>query len=147
MRLIAESAAEDLKDDGNVIGQLQDSSSGFDEHDLPEPAPFEPYLTIIFTQPDWGDNAGDYTSDFHPVTRNNKKDSWSFVVVSNDHEREVTLSWIGPENALKNSLLVDLDNGEVIEPDKLGRYTFFMNGERRNFAWEYVKRPFKSKKK
>ena len=147
VRLIAESAAEDLKDDGNVIGQLQDSSSGFDEHDLPEPAPFEPYLTIVFNQADWGDNAGDYTSDFHPVTRNNKKDNWSFVVVSDDHEREVTLSWIGPEYALKNSLLVDLDNGEVIEPDKLGRYTFFMNGERRNFAWEYVKRPFKSKKK
>jgi hypothetical protein len=147
IRLIAESAAENLKDDGNVIGQLQDSSSGFDEHDLPEPAPFEPYLTIVFTQPDWGDNAGDYTSDFHPVTRNNKKDSWFFQVVSDDHEREVTLSWLGPEYVLKNSLLVDLDNSEVIEPDKLGRYIFLMNGERRNFAWEYVKRPFKSKKK
>ncbi|MDH4019347.1 MAG: S8 family serine peptidase, partial [Xanthomonadales bacterium] len=147
VRLIAESVTENLKDDGNVLGQLQDSSSGFDEHDLPEPAPFEPYLTIVFNQPDWGDNAGDYTSDFHPVTGNNKKDNWSFVVVSDDHEREVTLSWSGPEDALKNSLLVDLDNGEVIEPDKLGRYTFFMNGERRNFAWEYVKRPFKSKKK
>lgn len=147
VRLIAESVAENLKDDGNVLGQLQDSSSDYDEHDLSEPAPFEPYLTIVFKQDDWGDNAGDYTSDFHPVSRNNRKDDWSFVVLSDDHQREVTLSWQGPENALKDSLLIDMDNGEVIQPDKRGSYTFHMNGERRNFAWEYVRRPFKSKKK
>jgi hypothetical protein len=147
VRLIVEAPAENLKDDGNVLGQLLDSSSGFDQHDLPEPAPFAPYLTIVFTQPEWGDDAGDYTSDFHPVSRNNKMDRWPFVVISDDHEREVTLSWQGPLQTLKNSLLIDLDNNEVIEPDKQGRYTFITGSERRNFEWEYVKRPAKSSKK
>jgi len=147
VRLIVEAAAEDLQDDGNVLGQLQDSFIGFDQHDLPEPAPFTPYLTIVFTQPDWGDEAGDYTSDFHPVSRNNMKDRWPFVVISDNHEREVTLSWQGPLQALQNSLLIDLDNNVVIEPDKQGRYTFITGSERRNFEWEYVKRPANRKKK
>ena len=147
VRLIVEAVAENLKDDGNVLGQLLDSSIGFDQHDLSEPAPFAPYLTIVFTQPDWGDDAGDYTSDFHPLSRNNKLDRWPFVVISDDHEREVTLSWEGPLQALKNSLLIDLDNNEVIEPDKQGRYTFITGSERRNFEWEYVKRPAKRNKK
>ena len=147
VRLIIEAVAENLKDDGNVLGQLLDSSMGFDQHDLPEPAPFAPYLTIVFTQPDWGDDAGDYTSDFHPLSRNNKLDRWPFVVISDDHEREVTLSWEGPLQALKNSLLIDLDNNQVIEPDKQGRYTFVTGSERRNFEWEYVKRPAKRNKK
>jgi len=147
VRLIVEAAAEKLKDDGNVLGQLLDSSIGFDQHDLPEPAPFAPYLTIVFTQPGWGDDAGDYTSDFHPVSRNNKMDRWPFVVISDDHERQVTLSWQGPVQALKNSLLIDLDNNEVIEPDKQGRYTFITGSERRHFEWEYVKRPAKRNRK
>jgi len=147
VRLIVEATAENLKDDGNVLGQLLDSSIGFDQHDLPEPAPFAPYLTIVFTQPGWGDDAGDYTSDFHPVSRNNKMDRWPFVVISDDHERKVTLSWQGPEQILKNSLLIDLDNNEVIEPDKQGRYTFITGSEFRNFEWEYVKRPAKRNKK
>ena len=130
-----------------MLGQLLDSSIGFDQHDLSEPAPFAPYLTIVFTQPDWGDDAGDYTSDFHPVSRNNKIDRWPFVVISDDHERQVTLSWKGPEQILKNSLLIDLDNNEVIEPDKQGRYTFITGSERRNFEWEFVKRHAKRNKK
>ena len=69
------------------------------------------------------------------------------MVISDDHEREVTLSWEGPLQALKNSLLIDLDNNQVIEPDKQGRYTFVTGSERRNFEWEYVKRPAKRNKK
>ena len=147
VRLIVEAPAEDLKDDGNILGQLQDSAIGLDQHDLPEPAPLTPYLTIVFTQPDWGDDAGDYTSDFHPPSRYNKVDRWPFVVVSDNPEREVTLSWQGSEHALKNAVLIDLDNNEMIEPGKQGDYTFITSSERRYFEWEFVKRPAKSKKK
>lgn len=74
-------------------------------------------------------------------------DEWSFEILSDDPAREVTLTWTGPEEVLGMSLLIDLDTGEIIEPDSRGAYTFQMGAQIRYFAWEYEKRPGKKKKK
>ena len=82
VRLTIVAPAEELIDDGNVFGQLHDSSIELDEHDLLEHAPFIPYLTIIFPHEAWVQNADDYTSDFHPVTTKKGFDQWTFDVLS-----------------------------------------------------------------
>jgi hypothetical protein len=147
VRLTVEAPAEQLKDDGNILGQLYDSDFGFDEHDLVEHSPATPYLTIIFPQETWGENADDYTSDFHPVTPKKVLDQWTFDVLSDDPTRSVTLEWAGPDAILGMSWLIDQHTGEVIEPDNRGTYTFVMNGRQRSFTWEYEKRPGNARRK
>jgi len=147
VRLTVESPAEQLKDDGNILGQLYDSEFDFDEHDLVETSPATPYLTIIFPQETWGENSDNYTSDFHPVTPKMSLDEWTFDVLSDDPEREVTLQWTGPDAILRTSWLIDQNTGEVIEPDSRGTYTFTMNAKQRRFTWEYEKRPGNSRRK
>jgi len=141
VRLIIEAPAEQLKDDGNVLGQLYDSEFDFDEHDLLEPSPASPYLTILFPHDAWVGNTADYTSDFHPVTAKKFLDQWNFDVLSDDPAREVTLKWTGPARILGMSWLIDQESGEVIEPDSRDSYTFIMNGRQRHFTWEYEMRP------
>ena len=93
VRLIADIPEEQMKDRGNVLGQLQDSIHGYDSHDLPELAPFgDTYLTIVFPHQDWDDKAGDYTSDYHAANVL-KGDSWDFEVRSSSTHANVTLSW------------------------------------------------------
>ena len=147
VRLTVEAPAEELIDDGNVLGQLFDSLIELDEHDLLEQAPLTPYLTIIFPHEAWGENADDYTSDFHPVSAKKVLDQWTFDVLSDDSLREVTLKWTGTDEVLGMSWLIDLDTGEVIEPDKRGSYSFVMNANQRRFSWEYEKRPGNSSRK
>jgi len=144
---VIEAPAEQLKDDGNILGQLYDSEFDFDEHDLVENPPASPYLTIIFPQETWGENSDNYTSDFHPVTPKKVLDEWTFDILSDDPEREVTLQWTGPDAILRTSWLIDQDTGEVIEPDSRGTYTFTMNAKQRRFTWEYEKRPGNSRRK
>jgi len=147
VRLTVEAPTEQLKDDGNILGQLYDSAFDFDEHDLVETSPASPYLTIIFPQETWGENSGNYTSDFHPVTPKKVLDEWTFDVLSDDPEREVILQWTGPDAILRTSWLIDQNTGEVIEPDSRSTYTFTMNGTQRRFTWEYEKRPGNSRRK
>ena len=147
VRLIVEAPAEELIDDGNVLGQLFDSSIELDEHDLLEQAPLIPYLTIIFPHEAWGENADEYTGDFHPVSANKVLDQWTFDVLSDDPAREVTLNWTGTDEVLGMSWLIDLDTGEVTEPDKRSSYSFVMNAKQRRFSWEYEKRPGNSGRK
>ena len=147
VRLTVEAAAEQLKDDGNILGQLYDSEFGYDQHDLVETPPNTPYLTIIFPQITWSENADDYTSDYHPVTPKKVLDQWAFEVRSDDPAREVRLEWTGSDEIFGMSWLIDQDTGEVIEPDSRGSYTFIMNGQKRYFTWEYEKRPGNSPRK
>lgn len=147
VRFTVEAAAEQLKDDGNILGQLYDSEFGFNQHDLVETPPNTPYLTIIFPQESWGEQSDDYTSDYHPVTPIKVLDQWAFEVRSDDPAREVTLEWSGPARILGMSWLIDKGTGEIIEPDSRGNYTFIMNGQKRYFTWEYENRPGSSGRK
>jgi len=133
VRLIAESG--DLRDSGNVLGQLPDSVNRYDRHDLEELAPFDsPYLTIVFPHPNWGRQAGDYNSDFHAL-QERLDDQWSFEVRASEPSQQVTLRWEGEASLLEEMLLIDQETGEsvLVQPD--GSFTFTMNEERHSFWW------------
>ena len=166
MRLIAEVPSQQMRDRGNVLGQLYDSSAGKDSHDLIELAPFgEIYLTIVFPHPEWGDDAGDYSSDYHNPDAYNA-DEWIFHVKTSATNSDVTLRWEGlnvvstsfggKKPKKKEELVIDsfLDRmwvedtatGEripVVVDGELQTYTFNMNGSSvREFRWgigEYTK--------
>jgi hypothetical protein len=138
VRLIVEATDEGLIDSGNVLGQLNDSKQGYDEHDLNELSPFNPpYLTIVFPHPDWTENAGDYTSNFHPTGERHDVDAWSFEVRSDDPTREISLAWSGTAKILAKSHLIDNATGAVIKPTHDGTYRFSMSGISRSFTWKY----------
>ena len=133
VRLIAE--AGNLRDAGNVLGQLPDSVNGYDLHDLKELAPFaSPYLTIVFPHPDWDEQAGDYTSDFHALQRR-PNDQWSFEVMASDPDQEVTLRWEGAAALLERTLLIDQETGATVPVQPDGSYTFTINGTSQAFWW------------
>lgn len=136
LRLSVEAPAAQLKDDGNLLGQLSDAVAGYDSHDLDEPPPTgTPNLTLVFPHGGWGGKAGTYTTDFHALGKN--PDTWSFEVRSDDPNRKITLRWIGERKWLKRSTLVDLDTGKVIAVKPGRAYRFAMNGsKRRAFAWD-----------
>ena len=122
--------AGDLKDSGNVLGQLRDSRRGYDLHDLKELSPFAtPYLTIVFPHPDWGDHAGDYGSDFRGTHK--RKNKWIFEVRSDDPNRDVALSWSGQAADMSGMLLVDTVTGTKVDARDAGQqYTFNMDGQK-----------------
>ncbi len=134
VRLIAES--EDLRDASNVLGQLSDSAIDYDAHDLEELAPFgNPFLTVVFPHQYWGDHAGDYASDYHPLRPESEPDAWRFEVRSSDPAAMVTLRWEGPGSRLLGSVLTDVETGEQVAVAPDGSYAFAINGASRSFTW------------
>lgn len=136
MRLIAESG--DLRDGGNVLGELAESRDGYDLHDLDERPPFgEPYLTIVFPHPDWAEWAGDYTTDFRALNLDSEAEPnrWQLEVRSSDPTAPVTLSWQGPDFRLLDAELLDEETGELVALKPGGTYSFFMTGPSRRFQW------------
>ncbi len=133
VRLIAE--ADGMRDAANVLGQLPQSLVGFDAHDLPELAPFAaPYLTVLFPHPEWGQQAGDYATDFRPLA-GAQPDRWRFDVATSETGATVTLSWQGPTQWLRRSVLKDLESGQVVPARPDGRYIFTAAAPRHRFAW------------
>jgi hypothetical protein len=131
LRLIAEAGT--LRDEGNVLGQLPDSAAGHDRHDLPELAPFgSRYLSIVFPHPDWGERAGDYTSDFRSLLGRGAP-SWDFDVLSGEVE-EVTLRWQDPEERGLRLRLLDHATGESRELEAGAEYRFTAEERRRSFT-------------
>ena len=62
---LAQARRGDLRDAGNLFGQLPASRDGRDLHDLPELSPFaSPYLTVVFPQPE-----GPMTERVSPAAR------------------------------------------------------------------------------
>ena len=120
---------------------------GKDTHDLKELNPFSsPYLSVVFHQPDWGSEAGSYSSDYRGMDESDAV--WAFEVRSDDVNREVTLSWDGSDrNKLLQSILIDEQTGEEIRIAEMGisgsgfiiaplNYVFNMGGESvRHFRW------------
>ncbi len=135
IRLIVE--AGELKDSGNVFGQLPDSRRGKDSHDLNEISPFgSDYLSVVFPHQDWGESAGDYASDFHKSKREPfGKDTWVFDVMTPEPGRVVTLSWEGPEAQLERSRLIDFDNRDRTRIRPGESYTFTTTSTRHRFIW------------
>lgn len=166
LRLTAEVPSQNMKDRGNVLGHLYDSTIIKDSNDLVEMAPFgDNYLTIVFPHPEWGEDAGDYTSDYHHPDAY-KADEWIFEVRSSAVNSDVKLYWEGlnvlsttfdgqtlkrKEELVINTLLQrmwleDITTGERIEAvidNTLQSYTFNMQGsDVRVFRWglgEYTK--------
>ncbi len=136
IRLIVES--DGLEDLSNVIGQLPDSVDGYDSHDLLELFPLDPYLSVVFPHPVWGDRADDYTSDYHQLRDESEPDAWAFEVRSSDPTAEITLRWEGPESRLLGSILTDLETGEQVAVAPGGSYTFIMTDTTRSFFWGYL---------
>ncbi len=133
VRLIAE--ADGLRDAGNLLGQLDGSLDGRDLHDLVELSPFAaPYLTVVFPQPDWGDQAGDYATDFHARKRRSARDSWVFEVRASPEVEQVTLSWEGPRRKVARLRLRDETAGRRVVMRPGGSYTFTMDGSPRVFT-------------
>ena len=125
MRLSVESG--ELLDDGNVLGQLPDSSDGYDSHDLKELPPFgEPFLTIVFPHDDWGDYSGDYATDFHALSKN-PQGTWYFHVQTSEVGKQATLRWDGPRMILRKARLWDEQTGKQIRLSANGSYTFTMH--------------------
>lgn len=135
VRLTVAVPTAQLKDDGNVFGQLPDSVLGYDSHDLFEIPPMAPpYLTLVFPHPEWKSEAGNYASDFHSI--NSGADSWQFAVLCDSIERTVTLSWSGNSSWISQSELIDKDLQTTIVVKPNGSYDFSMNGkQQRNFVW------------
>jgi hypothetical protein len=133
VRLIAQS--EDLRDAGNVFGQLADSSDGHDRHDLVEKPVFgERYLNVVFPHPEWGEHSGDYASDFRRLGRR-PSGTWTFAVQAAATVKEVGLRWDGPEDVLSKSWLVDLETGVRQRVVPGGSYVFVSNGTTRAFKF------------
>ncbi|MCW8925178.1 MAG: FG-GAP repeat protein, partial [Xanthomonadales bacterium] len=163
LRLIAISEDENLLDRNNVLGQLQESVNTHDRHDLVELNPFAPpYLSLVFPHQDWGDNAGNYTSDYH-MANTGAADEWVFEIHSDDAYRNVDLYWDGlylldgiwsqdtgkktwsqskqmDESKLYDRMVLeDLDLGveiPAVEDGVANHYSFSMNGQNvRSFRW------------
>ena len=131
----------DYEDPISSLGQKADAATLQDRYDLKELPPFdEPYMTLVFSHADWpGDTAGDYASDYHPVS-GGKADEWPFVIHTSEALDELLISWEGPEEILRRSVLIDLDLGVKIEPigNKRSRSTYLStwNGmSERQFRW------------
>ncbi|MFZ1642162.1 MAG: hypothetical protein WAV07_12200 [Candidatus Contendobacter sp.] len=114
-RLIVEDSATGMRDRGNVFGQLADSVTGYDQHDLKELSPFgKPYLTLVFPHPDWGGNAGDYTTDYRSTEKARRgapAANWRFEIRTDQIGRNLQLRWEGPDAVLSRSVLFDEDTG------------------------------------
>jgi glucose/arabinose dehydrogenase len=144
--------SEDYEDPINSLGQKADAGILKDRYDLMELPPFdEPYMTLVFSHPDWPhETAGDYASDYHPVS-GTKADEWPFVIHTSEALNELLISWEGPEEILRRSVLIDEDLGVKIKltKNKRIRSAYLSNWEgrtERRFRWILEKDRPKRKK-
>jgi hypothetical protein len=141
VQLIVETADGQFADPANVLGQLTDTSTSYDAYDVNEleespPLPDGPVLYLTFPHPDWKQSAGDYSSDYHPLSKN-QGDRWTFEVRGNQ-KGTLRLRWkaSSPE-AIARGQLVDQQTGVVIAA-AVDHYEFALNGPTRTFRWEYL---------
>jgi subtilisin family serine protease len=139
VRLSVEAADGKMRDAGNVFGQLADSLEGYDSHDLQERTPtIAGYLTLVFPHGNWGENAGNYASDYRGYS---PKEKWNFEIHVDEVGREVNLCWEGPEDVIKRSVLVDLDTKRRYhlkkQPELEGCISLVMDATVRRFRWKY----------
>ncbi|NNE05765.1 MAG: hypothetical protein HKN15_08595 [Xanthomonadales bacterium] len=132
IRLVATSGT--LEDAGNRLGQAKSASDGFDSRDLEEWTPYSsPYLSILFSNPDFPAADWGYTTDFRKLGKNFGGD-WAFVVRASSGVSEVTLQWHGDESLFSNATLVNEVSGETVAIEADGSYTFTMSGDEHAFT-------------
>ena len=143
VRLSVSDDSRQLKDSGNVLGQLADAELGYDSADLAERPPFsKPYLTLVFPHRDWQEEAGDYASDFHPPAR---RDNWAFEIRTDDISSPVELCWEGDETVIERSVLQDVDGRKRYPLNKSNRRTssadncvlLALSSKLHRFEWSY----------
>ena len=138
-RLVAKSGV--YRDSGNWLGQVENAEDGLDSRDLEEWTPFSsPYLSILFTNPDFNEVDWGYTTDYRKPTRK-RQGEWSFVVRASAGISEVTLSLEGDLSKFNHISLTDEISGETIEVTAGGSYTFDMSGGERPFRIILSKTP------
>ena len=151
VRLIVEIPDQRIKDDNNILGQLTGAKVGYDGHDAPELPPFgEPYLTIVFPHPGWGDAKGDYTVDYRPlknskspIEKSKTAGRWDFEIRSSQSNVDVRLRWEATDvEILKYSRLTDRDSGKGLPVMKMtDGLTVTMPIEKvARYTWRYLGR-------
>ena len=150
VRLIVEEPTLGLRDRNNVLGQLADGAVGYDEHDLPELAPFgSPFLTVVFPHPDWGPRAGDYASDYRPDrdpgAPGRPAADWRFELRADRAGYPARLRWEGPPDVLSRSELLDEDTGARYPADDPAALRdgapATLTTPTRRFIWRFVGQP------
>lgn len=143
VKLILETADGRFADPANVLGQLADAEAGPDRHDLIEldadmPLPDDgPRLSLVFPHPDWGDEAGDYNSDYHALDAR-APDAWNFEVRGNQMGL-LRLRWqVSQPDALARGRLIDVETGAVLAVAEAEHYEFRLTGGARVFRWEWL---------
>ena len=121
-----------------LLGQRAGAEPGYDPADLTALAPFaSPYLTLVFPQPGWGANKGDYGSDFRPA--DGVAEQWNLELRSNPVGSQVVLRWEGDPAVLARSRLID--GKTVIDPANpayANGYPLTLKTSVRALRWEYL---------
>jgi len=159
MRTTAEATTEDGKvythKSAGVFGALKESSDEKDRHDIK--AFGSATLYVVFPQQEWGEDNGDYFSDYrHYDKESAARQVWTFQVKAKSKLSDATLKLAlqGPykvykkedfgyneeedsDSMIKNELnLVDVDNNQTYPYAKLNTLTLNMEGKRvRTFRW------------
>ena len=123
-----------------LLGQRPGAEPTYDPADLTALVPFaSPYLTLVFPQPGWGANKGDYAADFRPA--DGAPDQWNLELRSDPAGSQVVLRWEGDPAVLARSRLTDRQTGKVIDPSDpayANGYPFSLTAKVRLLSWEYL---------
>lgn len=164
MRTVAEATAIDgteyIHETAGVMGELKESQNGKDRHDIE--AFGTAILNVVFPQKEWGEDNGDYFSDYRQFTVYEERRVWTFQVKNQSNtvnlsQAPLTLSLDGPydvlstdkdghisfEEQLSNDTskrtavtLVDVDNQTEYSYDDLQTANLSMDGlKTRTFRW------------
>ena len=165
MRTTVEATAPDVTvyahKTAGVFGELADSESGKDRHDIPSYGPAA--LQVVFPHYNWGEKeSGDYWSDYRPYSQSEEETRavWTFQIknqktvdlsnadirINLEDAREVMYvkengnveyRETGTNTKMKNELtLVDVDNHQTYSVDELEYANFTMESKHaRTFRW------------
>ena len=152
LRLKVDEPATGYKDHNNVLGQLLTAKDGYDPADLGELPPYaKPYLLLVFPRPAWGEDAGDYSSDYRtapPIGLRSWPRSglppadWRFEVRADRPNTPVVVNWEGPAAIVERSRLIDLATGQTLNPRAYPQgYPVTLTAGTRAFVWRYLGQP------
>ncbi len=152
LRLKVDEPATGYKDHNNVLGQLLTAKDGYDPADLGELPPYaKPYLLLVFPRPAWGEDAGDYSSDYRtapPIGLRSWPRSglppadWRFEVRADRPNTPVVVNWEGPAAIVERSRLIDLATGQSLNPRAYPQgYPVTLTAGTRAFVWRYLGQP------
>ena len=164
MRTVAKATAGDgtvyFHKTAGVMGELKESEDGKDKHDIN--AFGSPALSVHFVQEAWGEDNGDYFSDYRAYSGKEEREVWTIQVRNNTASADLTnaplkLTLEGPYTIYKEEdegriryieelstdpgmkqrmTLIDLDHQKEYSYDALQNMRLAMDGlEVRTFRW------------